>query len=207
MRKKTSSDHVYEEPVSTEEETFPLRPGAESPPLLTAFLALSANDVYTMAPKDVVLRGYDYYQRQPTRATFDGIHKYDDRLEDYSQQAVTAAIASAKEFRQRVSGVDVAALSPGNQLDHEQLLRSIDSRLLTLEVIRPWKTDPDTYSSGLTTTAYIMIAIQLEERDLVREHGTSYEQYRRAVPMLWPFGRRGASSAAPDPADSAVTAH
>ena len=64
MRKKTSSDHVYEEPVSTEEETFPLRPGAESPPLLTAFLALSANDVYTMAPKDVVLRGYDYYQRQ-----------------------------------------------------------------------------------------------------------------------------------------------
>jgi hypothetical protein len=54
MRKKTSSDHVYEEPVSTEEETFPLRPGAESPPLLAAFRALSANDVYTMAPKDVV---------------------------------------------------------------------------------------------------------------------------------------------------------
>src|SRR4029453_14423142 len=30
-------------------------------------------------------------------------------------------------------------------------------RLLTLEVIRPWAKDPDTYSSSLTATAYVMI--------------------------------------------------
>jgi protein-S-isoprenylcysteine O-methyltransferase Ste14 len=45
---------------------------------------------------------------------------------------------------------------------------------------------------ALATTAYIMLAIQFEERDLVREHGESYEEYRRAVPMLVPFsGKRG----------------
>jgi protein-S-isoprenylcysteine O-methyltransferase Ste14 len=60
---------------------------------------------------------------------------------------------------------------------------------------------------ALATTAYILIAIRLEERDLVREHGTSYEQYRRAVPMLWPFGRRVASAAPADSTESAVTAH
>ncbi len=43
---------------------------------------------------------------------------------------------------------------------------------------------------SVTTTAYILIAIQLEERDLVREHGDSYEAYRRSVPMLIPFTRR-----------------
>ncbi len=43
------------------------------------------------------------------------------------------------------------------QLDREQLLRAIDSRLLTLEAVRPWAVDPDSYSSGLTRTAYIMI--------------------------------------------------
>jgi protein-S-isoprenylcysteine O-methyltransferase Ste14 len=42
----------------------------------------------------------------------------------------------------------------------------------------------------LATTAYILLAIQLEERDLVREHGDSYESYRRSVPMLIPFTRR-----------------
>ena len=43
---------------------------------------------------------------------------------------------------------------------------------------------------SVATTAYILIAIQLEERDLVREHGESYEDYRRSVPMLIPFTRR-----------------
>lgn len=44
---------------------------------------------------------------------------------------------------------------------------------------------------SLATTAYILLAIQFEERDLVREHGDTYEEYRRSVPMLVPFaGRR-----------------
>src|SRR5688572_29647582 len=39
---------------------------------------------------------------------------------------------------------------------------------------------------AIATTAYIVIAIQLEERDLVAEHGAEYAQYRREVPMLVP---------------------
>jgi methanethiol S-methyltransferase len=40
---------------------------------------------------------------------------------------------------------------------------------------------------SLATTAYILLAIQFEERDLVREFGETYEEYRRSVPMLVPF--------------------
>ncbi len=50
---------------------------------------------------------------------------------------------------------------------------------------------------AVATTAYIVIAIQFEERDLVHEHGAAYEAYRRGVPMLVP-GRR------PRPAGSAT---
>ncbi len=39
---------------------------------------------------------------------------------------------------------------------------------------------------ALVTTAYILVAIRLEERDLVAEHGAAYESYRRRVPMLVP---------------------
>lgn len=46
---------------------------------------------------------------------------------------------------------------------------------------------------SIATTAYILLAIQFEERDLVREHGEKYEAYRRAVPMLIPFTAKGDS--------------
>lgn len=39
---------------------------------------------------------------------------------------------------------------------------------------------------ALVTTAYIVIAIQFEEHDLVAEHGDSYEAYRVSVPMIVP---------------------
>lgn len=50
---------------------------------------------------------------------------------------------------------------------------------------------------SLATTAYILLAIQFEERDLAREHGESYEAYRRSVPMLIPFTRRRAEAEPP----------
>jgi hypothetical protein len=37
-----------------------------------------------------------------------------------------------------------------------------------------------------STTAYIVLAIKFEERDLIREHGSSYRSYRAKVPMLMP---------------------
>lgn len=40
---------------------------------------------------------------------------------------------------------------------------------------------------SIGTTAYILIAIQIEERDLVRAHGETYQQYRKEVSMILPF--------------------
>jgi methanethiol S-methyltransferase len=43
---------------------------------------------------------------------------------------------------------------------------------------------------SIATTGYILIAIQLEEHDLIGFHGDAYRQYREHTPMLVPFTKR-----------------
>src|ERR1700760_2933028 len=49
---------------------------------------------------------------------------------------------------------------------------------------------------ALMTTAYILVVLRFEERDLIAEFATTYQQYRRRVPMLLPriFGRSQAGA-------------
>ena len=99
----------------------------------------------------------DYYQRNPTSATDLGIHKYDDKLEDYSAAAVASEVTALKAFRARLEAIAPNTLTLDRQLDREQLIHSIDGTLLQDEVIKSWAKDADNYSSGITNTAYVMI--------------------------------------------------
>lgn len=57
---------------------------------------------------------------------------------------------------------------------------------------------------AIMTTAYILVAIRFEERDLLAHHGADYESYRRRVPMLVPGTARRAEAQAETAVDSSV---
>jgi methanethiol S-methyltransferase len=66
---------------------------------------------------------------------------------------------------------------------------------------------------ALATTAYIFVAIQFEERDLIRYYGDDYRRYRRRVPMILPLRRGGGrprgldAEHQPGPANVRLQAH
>lgn len=53
---------------------------------------------------------------------------------------------------------------------------------------------------ALVTTGYILVATQLEERDLIAHFGDVYREYRRRVPAFLPLPRRGDSRTVHDKA-------
>ena len=101
-----------------------------------------------------------YFPSNPTIATVDGVHRYDDRLEDYGRAEVDRQVKALQGYERRFQAVNVAGLSERVRGDAELLLSNVRSSLLTLQVIRPWEKDADSYSSGISEAA-----LALMERD------------------------------------------
>jgi uncharacterized protein (DUF885 family) len=98
-----------------------------------------------------------YFKYAPTAATSAGLHQYDTQLEDYSAASIQRQVTALHAYEKKVEGIDPSALDASVAGDREILLNNIRSQLLTLEVIRPWEKNPDTYSTGITNSAFVIM--------------------------------------------------
>jgi uncharacterized protein (DUF885 family) len=98
-----------------------------------------------------------YFRFAPTTATSAGLHQYDTQLEDYSAANIQRQIAALHTYEKKIEAIDPSALDASIAADRDILLNNIRSQLLTLEVIRPWEKNPDTYSSGITGAAFVIM--------------------------------------------------
>src|ERR1019366_5116234 len=97
-----------------------------------------------------------YFKFSPTSGTAAGLHQYDTQLEDYSAARVEREIAALHAYEKKVAAIDARALDGPVAADRDILLGNIRSELLTLEVIRGWEKNPDSYSSGITNSAFVI---------------------------------------------------
>lgn len=98
-----------------------------------------------------------YFPESPTTATATGIHAYDGKLEDYSRAGVDRNVAQLHQWDKRFGAVDPKGLDEQTQGDRQLVLNYIHSTLLTLQAIRPWEKNPDMYSSGITSSAFVIM--------------------------------------------------
>ncbi len=99
-----------------------------------------------------------YFKFSPTNGTAAGLHQYDTQLEDYSAAEIQREIAALHASEHKIEAIPPDALDASVAADREILLNSIRSSLLTLEVIRPWEKNPDTYSSGIAQSAFVIMS-------------------------------------------------
>jgi uncharacterized protein (DUF885 family) len=116
----------------------------------------AAGDAALMALADDYFDQF-YFPANPSSATAEGIHRYDDKLEDFSRAEVQRQTKALHEYERRFESIDPKALSERVRGDRELLLSSIRSTLLTLETLRPWQLNPDSYSSGITASAFTLM--------------------------------------------------
>jgi len=95
-----------------------------------------------------------YFPFNPTNATSAGVHAFDAKLEDYSRAGIDRQVAALQGFEKRISAVDAKTLGEQVRGDRELLLNNIHSTLLTF---RPWEKNADTYSSGITNSAFVIM--------------------------------------------------
>ena len=128
--------------------------------LLLFVPAVFAAPKFTQADFDNLVDRYfdDYFHYNPTRGTSAGFHQYDTQLEDYALATTATRLRSLRRFLAEFERFPAAGLAPETAADRELVIHKIQSQLLEIENIRQWEKNPDTYSSGITSSVFAVMS-------------------------------------------------
>jgi uncharacterized protein (DUF885 family) len=84
----------------------------------------------------------DLLRLEPERATDLGDHRYDDRLDDLSADALAAARATWSGHRDELDSLDADELDPADAVDAEILRAALDRRMFAVDRLREHEWNP-----------------------------------------------------------------
>jgi uncharacterized protein (DUF885 family) len=128
-------------------------------------LALSQPIVASATPEDdrfqKLARDYieGLLQANPEYATSLGDHRFDDKLTDYSDDAVAKELARAKDFRQQLEQFNnLTKLTGPNKVDVRLLKDNIDNEIFGIEELKEREWNPLLYNESLANSLYLLVA-------------------------------------------------
>src|SRR2546430_3208248 len=87
-------------------------------------------------------------EASPGRSTYSGDHRYDDRLPDYSPDAVAGDVAMLRDAAAALSQVDDDELAPQERVDHAILLAMVERELFERTEVREYEWNPLAHNPG-----------------------------------------------------------
>ncbi len=91
------------------------------------------------------------HETHPTFAALDGVHLYDDLLEDCSRVAIDAEVHALAGYRRRLDDMALDGLTAMEKLERRMLADNIRGRMFELEEVRTWEKNPQVYADLLAT--------------------------------------------------------
>ena len=89
------------------------------------------------------------YESNPTAATFDGVHLFDDHLEDLSRGSIEAQVQTLAGLARRLASISNDSLTPVERIERPMIAAHIQGRIHDLEKIRSWERNPQVYGEIL----------------------------------------------------------
>lgn len=115
------------------------------------------------------------HETSPTGATVDGVHGFDDHLEDLSRAAIDAHVQNLSSFARRLASMNNESLTPTERIERPWIASHIQGRLHEFEQIRTWERNPHYYAELLSAS----LATQT-----LFEHASTEQRARRVLSKL-----------------------
>jgi hypothetical protein len=92
---------------------------------------------------------YSLRESNPTAATFDGIHEFDDLLDDFSRTGIDSQTQALAGFARRLASISNDSLTAIERIERPMVAAHIQSKLHDLEQVRGWERNPQIYGEML----------------------------------------------------------
>src|SRR6266481_10187766 len=117
--------------------------------------ATTQDDAFQKIAHDYVEQ---YLRANPEQATELGDHRFDGQLTDYSSEARAKDLATQKEFRDKLKGLDGSQLTGANNVDFRILKENIDYQIFQAEELKQPDWNPLVYMQSLANSLYLLVA-------------------------------------------------
>ena len=111
------------------------------------------------APLNDLFAAYleELFEGQPMAATRLGDHRFDDRLDDLSEEARDGWLQRDRRAREALDEIEVARLTRDGQIDFEILRQYLDREIWLAEQFEPFDDDPRVYVGYTTESVYLLL--------------------------------------------------